>query len=61
MNIYLTKSLQSKIQQRAETNRYINQGVRYTYFVPLKLLGVAFSNNEKPKFWVATQDLKNCK
>ena len=27
MNIYLTKSLQNKIQQRAETNKYINQGI----------------------------------
>ena len=42
MNIYLTKSLQNKIQWRAETNRYINQGVKYTYLVALKLQKVAF-------------------
>ena len=40
MSIYLITILHNKIKGRAETNRCINQRVKYTYFVASKLLRV---------------------
>ena len=33
MNIYLPTSIQNKTKWKGETNRYINQEVKYTHFV----------------------------